>query len=224
MIGSLLALLGLALLDSLNPSALAMTLYLVTTGAQASRVLTYIAAVFITYFTVGLLLLLGLTSLLSTFQGALESTAAYIVQAVIGAAMLIYSFSPNKRGEAEAVTKAPRSQGFAAMFLLGVTITTVEFPTAFPYLGAIGILDSLRLPFLGWLLLLLGYNLIFVVPPLLLFGTYRLFGNRYEAWFKRYEKRLKYETRETMLWIVGIVGFMLLGDALNKLEVFSLLG
>ena len=224
MIGSLLALLGLALLDSLNPSALALTLYLVTTGARASRVLTYIAAVFITYFMVGLLLLLGLTSLLSTFQGAFESTASYIVQAVIGAAMLIYSFSPNKRGEAEAVeTKAPRSQGFVAMFLLGVTITVAEFPTAFPYLGAIGILDSLRLPFLSWLLLLLGYNLIFVAPPLLLFGTYRLFGNRYEAWFKRYEKRLKYEARETMLWTVGIIGFLLLGDALRRLEVFSAL-
>ena len=226
MLGSLLALLGLALLDSLNPSALAMTLFLLTTGARAGRVLTYIAAVFITYFTIGLGLMLGLGALLGTFQSVFETTAAYVVQAVIGAAMLIYSFSPNKKaqdGEETKATQAPRSQGFVAVFLLGVTITVAEFPTAFPYLGAIGILNSLTLSFLGWLPLLLGYNLIFVTPPLLLFGAYRIFGDRHRVWFERYEKRLKYEARETMLWIVGIVGFLLLADALNRLEVFDLL-
>ena len=222
MLGSLLALLGLALLDSINPSALAMTLYLVTTGARAGRVLTYVATVFVTYFSIGLGLMLGLTALLSAFQGVFESTAVYIVQAVIGGVMLIYSFSPNKREQtAEVKTKAPRSQGFVAMFLLGVTITVAEFPTAFPYLGAIGILNSLELPFSGWLPLLLGYNLIFIAPPLLLFGAYRLLGSRYQRWFERYEKRLKYEARETMLWTVGIVGFLLLADALNRLEVFG---
>lgn len=219
MLGSLLALLGLALLDSINPSALAMTLFLVTTGARAGRVLTYIAAVFVTYFTIGLLLMLGLTTLLGTFQSVFENTAAYMVQAIIGAAMLIYSFLPNKLEQDGVELKAPRSQGFAAMFLLGVTITAAEFPTAFPYLGAIGILNSLELPLLGWLPLLIGYNLIFVAPPLLLFGAYRFFGSRYRAWFERYEKRLKHEARETMLWTVGIVGFLLLADALRRLEV-----
>ncbi len=223
MLGSLLALLGLALLDSVNPSALAMTLYLLTTGARTGRVLTYIAAVFVTYFAIGLGLMLGLGALLGTFQGVFETTAAYIVQAVIGAAMLIYSFSPNKPGardEAEEA-KATRSQGFIATLLLGVTITAAEFPTAFPYFGAIGILNGSGLPFLGWLPLLLGYNLIFVTPPLLLFGAYRVFGGRHKAWFERYEKRLKYEARETMLWIVGIVGFLLVGDALSQLGVFN---
>ncbi len=221
MLGSLLALLGLALLDSINPSALAMTLYLVTAGARAGKVLTYIAAVFVTYFTIGSLLMLGLTTLLSTFQGVFESTAAFVVQAVIGTAMLIYSFSPNKIEDDSVETKPPRSGSFAAMFLLGVTITAAEFPTAFPYLGAIGILNSLELSFLGWLPLLLGYNLIFVAPPLL-FGAYRVFESRYKAWFERYEKRLKHGARETMLWIIGSVGFLLMADALRRLEVFNL--
>ena len=223
MLGSLLALLCLALLDSLNPSALAMTLYLLTTGARTGRVLTYIAAVFVTYFAIGLGLMLGLGALLGTFQGIFETTEAYTVQAVIGAAMLIYSFSPNKLGaqdEAEEA-KAPRSQGFAGTLLLGVTITAAEFPTAFPYFGAIGILNSLNLSFSGWLPLLLGYNLVFVTPPLLLFGAYQVFGGRHKAWFERYEKRLKHEARETMLWIVGIVGFLLLADALSRLGIFN---
>lgn len=222
MLGSLLALLGLALLDSINPSALAMTLYLITTGARAGKVLTYIGSVFVTYFTIGLLLMLGLTTLLSTFQGVFDTTAAYLVQAAIGTVMLVYSFSPNKREVQTPVeTKAPRAGGYVAMFLLGVTVTAAEFPTAFPYLGAIGILNSLELS-LGWLPLLLVYNLIFVAPPLLLFGAYRFFGERHRGWFERREARLKYEARETMLWTVGIVGFLLLSDALRRLEVFNL--
>lgn len=112
MFGSLLALLGLALLDSLNPSALAMTLYLLTTGARTGRVLTYIAAVFVTYFAIGLGLMLGLGALLGTFQGVFETTAAYLVQAVIGAAMLSYSFLLNREAQDGEETKAPRSQGF----------------------------------------------------------------------------------------------------------------
>lgn len=223
MTGSLLALLGLALLDSINPSALAMTLFLLTTGARSGEVLSYVAAVFVTYFGIGLLLMLGLTTLLSTFGDVLESTAAYTVQAVIGAAMLIYSFSPNKREMQKPVeTKAPRSGGYATTFFLGVTVTVAEFPTAFPYLGAIGILNSLELS-LGWLPLLFAYNLIFVTPPLLLFGAYRLLGERHRGWFERYEARLQYEARETMLWIVGIVGFLLLSDALRRLGVVDLL-
>lgn len=95
--GELVAFFGLALLDSINPSALAMTLYLVTTGSRAGRVLTYIAAVFVTYVTVGLSLLLGLGTLLGAFGGVFESTAAYAVQAAVGAAMLIYSFVPKER-------------------------------------------------------------------------------------------------------------------------------
>lgn len=227
--GELVAFFGLALLDSINPSALALTLYLVTTGSGPGRVLTYIAAVFVTYFTVGLSLLLGLSSLLGAFGGVFESAAAYGVQALVGAAMLVYSFVPKERGaqggevQGDAVkTRPPRSQRLAAMFLLGVTVTAAEFPTAFPYLGAIGILNGRGLSPLGWLPLLLTYNLIFVLPPLLLFGAYRVLGERYRGWFARYEKRLQHEVRETMLWIVGIVGFLLLADALRYFEFFGL--
>lgn len=222
--GQLAAVFGLALLDSINPSALALTLYLVTTGRGAGSVLTYIAAVFVTYFTVGLSLLLGLSSLLGAFGGVFESTAAYAVQALVGAAMLVYSFVPKKReAQGDAVkTRPPRSQSLAAMFLLGVTVTAAEFPTAFPYLGAIGILNNLGLSPLGWLPLLLSYNLIFVLPPLLLFGAYRVLGERYRDRFARYEKRLQHEARETMLWIVGIVGYLLLADALRYFDFFGL--
>ncbi|REJ33699.1 MAG: GAP family protein, partial [Bacillota bacterium] len=57
---TLLAIGGLALLDSINPSALLATLYLLKRSRPAAAVTTYMAGVFVTYFTVAVLLMLGL--------------------------------------------------------------------------------------------------------------------------------------------------------------------
>ena len=74
---SYLPLLGLALLDSLDPSALAVTIYLLLQGrSYASRVLTYVSAVFAAYLAIGVLLMLGLGSLRSSSSLPLSRTWA----------------------------------------------------------------------------------------------------------------------------------------------------
>ena len=60
----LASLLGLALLDSLNPSALAVTLYLLLPGRPfAGKVLTYVAGGFSSYLVLGALIMAGLGSI-----------------------------------------------------------------------------------------------------------------------------------------------------------------
>jgi cytochrome c biogenesis protein CcdA len=169
------------------------------------------------------LLMLGLGTLLSSFGGALESPLAYAVQGVVGAAMLIYSFlAPNKTKADGAPTPSPRALG--GTFLLGITVTVLEFPTAFPYLGAVGILTGAALSPAQWFPILLVYNLIFILPPLLLLLAHMLLGERLETRFISWQPRLQREAKETMLWIVGIVGFVLLAGTLEHFEFFGLLG
>lgn len=215
----LISIFGLALLDSINPSALAVTLYLlVTERSRAPKVLTYLAAVFVTYLAAGALLLVGLDAA----RGYLDGPIAYAVQGVVGAVLLGYGvFAPAERGEGK--TRAPRSRGFAAVFLLGVTITVVEFSTAFPYLGAIALLARAGLAVEGWLPVLVAYNLIFVLPPLLLLASYRFFGSRLQGLLERYREKLQGGSRGTMLWIAGIAGFLLLADSLRYFGFFGLL-
>jgi cytochrome c biogenesis protein CcdA len=103
-----------------------------------------------------------------------------------------------------------------------MTITVVEFSTALPYLGAVAILTNAGLTAAQWLPILAAYNLVFVAPPLLLLGAYRAFGARLRPAFERWGERLRGAGRETLLWILGIAGFLLLADSLRYFEFFGL--
>src|SRR3712207_1283689 len=148
MTGMLVSLLGLALLDSINPSALAVTIYLLLQGGSyAPRVLTYLSAVFTSYLGIGVLLMLGLGSVWEYVDGP----GAYVVQGIAGALLLGYAVFAPEKPRREGKTRTPRSRSLGAIFLLGVTITVVEFSTAFPYLGAIAILADADLAVEKWL-------------------------------------------------------------------------
>ncbi len=217
----LFTLLGLALLDSLNPSALAVTIYLLLAGRPfAGKVLTYVAGVFSSYLVLGGLIMLGLGSV----WGYLESPAAYAAQGVIGATLLAYAvFAPNKPRGGERTVRQPRSWSLGALFALGVTVTVLEFSTAFPYLGAIALMTNAGLAWVQWLPILVVYNAIFVLPPLLLLASHSMLGPRIEERFEKLRERFAKESRETMLWVLGIVGFLLLADSLAFFNFFGLL-
>src|ERR671912_390705 len=83
------AIVGLAVVDSINPSALLATIVLLLRGRPARPlVAVYVAAVLVTYFAIGLALTLGLGL---TPRALVESDAAYLAQGVLGAAMLAYA-------------------------------------------------------------------------------------------------------------------------------------
>lgn len=212
---------GLALLDSFNPSALAMTLYLLTTKGPIPKVGSYLAGVFGTYLAVGVLLMLGLGTALAALGEAAESPVVYAIQGMIGAGLLAYAIlDPNKK-QAQSAPRTPRSLGLGALFLLGVTITAVEFSTALPYLGAIGLLTNADLAVGHWLPILIAYNAIFILPPALLLLGYRLFGERLRPRFEQWRDKLQRGSREAWLWILGLVGFALLADSLRYFEFFG---
>jgi cytochrome c biogenesis protein CcdA len=219
MVGLLVAVFGLALIDSVNPSAIAVTLYLLLTGGSYTpKVLTYLAAVFCSYLLIGVLLMFGLDAI----WDYLYSPAAYAVQGVVGALMLLYGIlAPSDRAE-ERTTRLPRSLGLGSIFVLGVTITVVEFSSALPYLVAIAILTNADLAASQWVPVLIVYNLIFILPPLLVLGVYRLLGSRVQGRFEGYLERLRRGSRSTLLWIVAIVGFVLLADSLRYFDFFGL--
>jgi cytochrome c biogenesis protein CcdA len=217
----LLGVFGLALIDSINPSALGVTLYLLLSGRSArAKVLVYLSGVFLSYFVIGVLLMLGLESI----QAYLQSSAAYAVQGVIGALLLIYGvFAPSEPKKKTQTETRAQPQSLAGLFLLGITVTVLEFATALPYLGAIGLLTTADLAVTEWLPILLVYNIIFVLPPLGLLLAYSVFGERLEKRFATWQEKLRKEARVTWLWIAAIVGFFLLADSLNYFEFFGLI-
>jgi hypothetical protein len=207
---------GLAVVDSINPSALLAAIALLLRGRSARPlVAVYVAAVLATYFAIGLVLTLGLGL---TPEAVLESDATYLVQGVLGAAMLAYAvLAPGGRRRRDPV--APRGLDAvgrpAAVFALGAAVTVLELPTALPYLGAVGALTRADLAVDEWLPLLGLYNLIFVLPPLALLAGHVALGDRAEAVLAQLRSRLGRAAREGFLWLLGLVGFFLLADAVG---------
>jgi hypothetical protein len=202
-------LLALALVDSINPSAIVVTLYLLSRERVTAQVVVYIATIFLTYLTLGVMMISGVDALLPSLRTVGGGRLEFIVQGLIGLAMLVYAIrapttaTSASRGE-------PSASSYAALALLGVTVTAMELPTAVPYFGAIALLTTADLPMTQWLPLLVLYNAIFVFPPVLLLVGHIVFGGRLDARYANLRERLKAGARETMLWIFGLVGAALL--------------
>jgi cytochrome c biogenesis protein CcdA len=205
----LLSLLALAVVDSINPSAIVVTLYLLTRDRAAPQAAVYIAAIFVTYFALGAAMMSGVAALLPSLTTFGDARIGLIAEGIIGLGMLTYAFkAPSTAGAAPAA--APRQSTYAGLALLGLTVTIMELPTAVPYFAAIALLTSAGLSAGGWLPLLLLYNAIFVLPPVLLTAAHVVSGRGMEARFATLRTRLQAGARETMVWIFGLVGGALL--------------
>jgi hypothetical protein len=211
------AIVGLAVVDSINPSALLATIALLLRGRAARPLVAlYLVAVLVTYLALGLALTLGLGL---APPALLDGDAAYLAQGVLGAAMLVYAVAaPRRRPRPGPAGPRPLLAAGrpAAVFALGVAVTVLELPTALPYLGAVGAITRAELAVAGWLPLLLLYNLIFVLPPLALLAGHLALGDRADRLLERLRDRLGGGAREGLLWLLGLVGFFLLSDALAR--------
>jgi cytochrome c biogenesis protein CcdA len=205
----LLGLLALALVDSINPSAIVVTLYLLSRERVAAQVVVYIATIFLTYLALGAMMMLGIDALVLSLRTTGGGRLGLIVQILVGLAMLLYAIRPPTTAKS-APRVEPSASTYAALVLLGVTVTTMELPTALPYFGAIALLTAADLPITRWLPLLVLYNAVFILPPVLLLAGHVVVGRRLDARYDDLRKRLQAGARETMLWIFGLVGSGLL--------------
>jgi cytochrome c biogenesis protein CcdA len=208
----LLGLFALALVDSINPSAIVVTLYLLSGGRVPAQIVVYVAAIFLTYLTLGVMMMSGIDALLPSLETVGSGRLGLIVQGLIGLALLLYAIRAPATAKA-APRVEPSANSYAALALLGVTVTTMELPTAVPYFGAIALLTTAGLPIARWLPLLVLYNAIFVLPPVLLLVGHIIFGGRLDARYADLREQLQAGARETMLWIFGLVGGGLLGSS-----------
>ncbi|MEV0820773.1 GAP family protein [Nonomuraea rubra] len=218
-IALLLALAGLAVLDSTSFGTLAIPVYLMLglDRSRTARLLVYLATMTVFYFLVGVALMLGLTAAMDTFGDALDSKAAYAVQLVLGVGLfaLSWRFDPKwraKRGLPER-TFEPRMGGPRTMVLVGLTAGVLEVATMVPYLAAIGMMTTAELAVAQWAPLLAGYVLIMILPALVLMALRAVAGRRLEPKLERLRAWLVKHSSSMLSWALAIVGFLLARDA-----------
>jgi len=164
--------LAIGLADSLNPSTIAPGLYLAIGKQPLGSLIQFTLAVLVVNFVGGAAIALGPGQAVLALVPKPGATARYIGETVAGVLMLVAAVVLWHRRKRLATHQLPepRSEGRSA-FLLGVTISAVELPTAFPYFAAIAaIVDSGFGP-VRQLILVGLYNVAFVLPLILMIAT-----------------------------------------------------
>ncbi|WP_043625784.1 GAP family protein [Nonomuraea candida] len=204
------AVLGLALLDTLSPTVIGVTLYLLLARPRRVGALlgVYLGSVAVAYFVLGALLMLGLGAVVPHIGDGVWPWA----QAGVGAALVVASFVIPAKGPDRSPVAA-RSFTPGAMVLLGLGTWLFEFATAVPYFAAIGIMTTAGLPVAQWSPLLGAYVAVMVAPGVLLLAAWAALGERMRDRFERWQRGFSSGSRSALRWIIGIAGVLLLLDA-----------
>lgn len=211
--------LGIAALDSINPSAILVTFWLLPRQNYVQAIIAYVTGIFLTYLALGIILLLGFSKITSISDTS-NNLAFLMAELFIGIGLFVYSFFIKPSRNDSALKRLEGRTNLLALFMLGSLVTVIEFTTALPYVGAIGILASTNINIYQQLSLLLAYNLIFIMPPLIIMYAYMLLGDSVKQHFTRWKNAIEKRGNNAWPWIVGIIGFLIARDAVAQLLLY----
>jgi cytochrome c biogenesis protein CcdA len=188
----------LALADSLNPSTVIPALWLATHNRRPGPLLSFTSGVFAVTFLGGLLLVLGPGQLALDALPRPDETARSLLELSFGALAFVAAALLWRRRERPLSTGSRRFvRRPKALFALGAGIMAVELPTALPYFAAIAVIVGGVGSLAGRIVLLAVFNVLFVLPLLLIAALRLGAGERTErrlaaldAWLRGHGTRL----------------------------------
>lgn len=157
--------LSIGLADSLNPSTIGPALYMAGGPHARERVLRFTAGVFLVYLVGGLAIALGPGQLLLSLVPHPDHEDRAVIEIIVGGAMLVASFFLWRHRDRLSTRQAkPINPQGKSSALLGVTITAIELPTAFPYFAAIAAIVGSGYDIPRQVFLIVLFNVCFVLP------------------------------------------------------------
>ena len=163
---------SIGLADSLNPSTIGPALYMATGERARGRVAEFTFAVFAVYFLGGAAIVVGAGALIRPLLPHPRHHIANIVELGVGLALIVCAAFLWRHRRRLAHLDPPDFDPYGrSSWVLGASITAVELPTAFPYFAAIAAIVGADVDAVGDLVLLLLFNVCFVLPLLLILGT-----------------------------------------------------
>lgn len=181
----LLAIGGIAIVDSLNPSLFVAQFFLLTTNRPVPRILSYIAGVLVVNFLGGLVFLAGAQALIGTFIAGLSPSWLYGAGLALGIALILFGLWLPATPSTSEPARQPHSLHPLHTFLLGAAVMVNELTTALPYFVAIERLASAGVAGLEAVVVLVLYNLIFALPLFAFLGLFMAYGARFAAQTER---------------------------------------
>jgi cytochrome c biogenesis protein CcdA len=169
----------IGLADSLNPTTIGPALYLAAGRDARGQVAEFTLAVFAVYLLGGLAIALGPGQLLLSLVPHPDREDRYVLETIAGVVLIVgAAFLWGYRHQLmRRKVPVPRSEGRSSA-ILGATITAVELPTAFPYFAAIAAIVGSGLGLARQVVLLVLFNVCFVLPLIAILATVAIAGDR----------------------------------------------
>jgi cytochrome c biogenesis protein CcdA len=213
---------SIGLADSLNPTTIAPALFLSTGDHARKSMIEFTAGVFAVYFLGGAIIALGPGQLLLSLVPHPGPHIRYVLELVAGVAVLtagafLWGYR-DRLAQREIPDVNPSGKSSA---VLGATITAVELPTAFPYFAAIAAIVGSGLNAAQQLLLLVLFNVCFILPLLAIIATVTFAGADAERMITSVRRRLEAHWPEilavaalvagTFVTVLGVTGLASVG-------------
>ncbi len=163
---------SIGLADSVNPSTIGPALYMATGERGRGRVAEFTMAVFAVYFLGGAAIVLGAGAVFRSILPHPHHHITNIVEITVGVAMIVAAVLLWRYRQRLSHRDPPDFDPHGkSSWVLGASITVVELPTAFPYFAAIAAIVGADVDAVGALLLLLLFNVCFVLPLIAILTT-----------------------------------------------------
>lgn len=212
-----ISLIGIALVDSLNPSLFIAQFYLLTTPQPIPRLLSYIAGIVLVNFTGGALLLGGVQTVVTNLLSTISDDAFKSMQLVIGLAILGFGLWIKTTAPSSREVKKPRSLQPRHTFVLGMVVMLNEITTALPYFVAIERIVQAQLSAFSNLLALVVYNMVFSAPLLAFVALFIIYRQRFAMQLNRITQVIQKWTPRVIKYGSLVFGAVLAIDAVVSL-------
>lgn len=198
-----------ALIDILSPGVLTVTAYLLLTQPNqlSSRLFVFLFITQLGYFITGLLLYFGGNSLLKRIEQLSQFDFINWFYILLGAVLVLISFSkPKETTKKRLISFIPKNTTIKGMIILGIIVFLIEFVTALPYFYSIFLMNHQTIETTPAILIIIGYNLVMVLPSLLLLGVNIIFKARLQQFLIKIRSKLNEAPISSLLVATGVIG------------------
>jgi hypothetical protein len=224
-------LIPIALINSLSslPPKMAGVIAALGTRQPYLTGIAFIAGVFVPFFLFGLLLAIGLDSafdrLKTTVMGAWQDPSIILifVQLFIGTTIMALVFRLVRKLDRPATPHAPLQMSPVRVFSLAAGATVLGLPTAIFYFAAIDQVLRADLNALQIVKAILFYNVVYLLPLVLVVLVRRLFGPRADPLFDALRRFFERWGKTMLAVAVSGLGIVLVADAVSWLAGLPLL-
>lgn len=199
----------LAAIDSINPVELLAGIFLFTTQKPIGRFLPYIIGIFFFHLVIGF-------ALYYTFHFVLDLKILHSavfdrsIELAGGILLVFFGITMKKHNQTKAKTILNPKPLYT--FLLGIGITASALPTSAVYFSALGIIANDKLGFESLSLLLLIYNIIFILPLIVLLIIYLIFQDKSQKIFESARNFILLRLNAILKVAFILIGLYLISD------------